>query len=78
MKTVEQINRELTNKIFNLNKKILNLSILLAKVSYNKTGQDLSIGINKLESLLLERNKFIKEIDKLPRNYRKQLIKCIL
>lgn len=46
MKTVEQINRELTNKIFNLNKKILNLSILLAKVSYNKTGQDLSIGIN--------------------------------
>ena len=78
MKTVEQINRELTNKIFNLNKKILNLSILLAKVSYNKTGQDLSIGINKLESLLLERNKFIKEIDKLPRNYRKQLIKYIL
>lgn len=91
MKTIEQIYKELLNEILSLNKEIYNLSIQTAYDSHiyitlnvyqiENTDEYLKLldsQLFKLDSLLLEYTDLIKEIDKLPRNYRKQLIKYIL
>lgn len=90
MKTIEQVYKNLFNRILSFNKELLNTSIDAAYSSrlYHSLStnhlEDTDVYLiminefDELDKLLLKRKSLIEEIEKLPKSYRKQLIRYML